>query len=182
MDRELVVRAQHGDRDAYEALARAAAPAMYRAAYRILRDADFAQDAVQQALVAIWRDLPRLREPEKFEAWSYRAVVRSASNVLRSERSSIRRLRVVLPDDAGGPDSTVSVADREALEQAFRRLTPEHRAIVVLRHYVGLSLEEAADALKLPPGTARSRLHYALRALRAAIEAGERTPSESRTA
>jgi RNA polymerase sigma-70 factor (ECF subfamily) len=174
---ELVLRAQGGDRDAYEALARSVAPELYRVAYRILRNVELAQDAVQHALVAIWRDLPQLRDADRFSAWTYRAVVRAAYNVIRSERGALSRFRVIATADVGGPDSTVSVAERHALEQAFRRLTPEHRAIVVLRHYVGLSIEEAADALGIPPGTARSRLHYAIRALRAALEADER-PSE----
>lgn len=180
MDRDLVEQARDGDREAYETLARAVAPRLYRAAYRMVRDAELAQDAVQVALVSIWRELPRLQDADKFEAWSYRIALRSAVNVLRSERGGVARLRVVMPEDVGGPDTTGPVQDREVLEQAFRRLTPEHRAIVVLRHYVGMTLEEVAEILEIPAGTARSRLHYALRAMRAALEADERPTATGR--
>ena len=180
MDRELVEHAQRGDRDAYDALARAVAPQLYRAAHRIVRDLDAAQDATQLALVAIWRELPRLRDPERFEAWSYRLVVRQCLMELRSRR---RRLTVV-PERAfdhdaerGEPsraDHSGAVSDRDELERAFRLLTEEQRAVVVLRHYIGLSLAEAAEVLGVPTGTAASRLHYATRALRAALDANDR--------
>jgi len=180
MDRELVEQAQRGDKDAYDALARAVAPRLYRAAHRIVRDLDSAQDATQQALVAMWRELPRLREPDRFDAWTYQLVVRYCLMELRSRR---RRLTVVRNlHDVGSsalnepsrPDESRSIADRDELERAFRLLTEEQRAIVVLRHYVGLSVDESAEVLGLPRGTAASRLHYATRALRAALEANDR--------
>ena len=180
MDRELVEQAQRGDRDAYDAIVRAVAPRLYRVAHRIVRDFDAAQDATQLGLVAIWRELPRLRDPDRFDAWAYQLVVRYCLMELRARR---RRLAVV-PDGGfdtleGSPepsmaDESRSVADRDELERAFRLLTGEQRAVVVLRHYVGLSVAESAEVLGVPAGTAASRLHYATRALRAALEANDR--------
>lgn len=173
-------QAQRGDRDAYDAIVRAMAPRLYRAAHRIVRDFDTAQDATQCGLVAIWRELPRLRDPDRFEAWAYRLVVRYCLMELRSRR---RRLAIV-PDDGFGVDGAESalshrddaddVVDRDELERAFRLLTAEQRAVVVLRHYVGMSVAESAEVLGIPTGTAASRLHYAIRALRAALEANHR--------
>ena len=180
MDRELVEQAQRGDQDAYDALARAVAPRMHRVAYRITRDLDTAQDATQQALVAMWREIPRLRDPDRFDAWTYQLVVRFCLMELRSQRrrlSVVRNVRVVGADDPLEPaqaDDSRTVADRDEIERAFRQLTEEQRAIVVLRHYVGLSVAEAGEALGIPAGTAASRLHYATRALRAALDANER--------
>jgi RNA polymerase sigma-70 factor (ECF subfamily) len=180
VDRALVEQAQRGDKDAYDALARAAAPRLYRVAHRIVRDVDAAQDATQLGLVAIWRELPRLRDPDKFDVWAYQLVVRYCLMELRSRR---RRLTVVpevrLEQRAGHPepsrsDDSRAIADRDELERAFRLLTEEQRAVVVLRHYVGLSVAESAEVLGVPTGTAASRLHYATRALRAALEANNR--------
>jgi RNA polymerase sigma-70 factor, ECF subfamily len=180
MDRELVEQAQRGDKDAYDALARAVAPRLYRVAQRMLRDVDLAHDATQQALVALWRELPRLRDADKFDAWTYQLVVRFSLMELRSRR---RRFSVVqdlhsvgstgLVEPSRNDDST-SIADRDELERAFRLLTEEQRAVVVLRHYLGLSVAEAAEVLGVPTGTAASRLHYATRALRAVLEANDR--------
>jgi RNA polymerase sigma-70 factor (ECF subfamily) len=179
----LVEQAQRGDQDAYDAIVRAMAPRLYRAAHRIVRDFDAAQDATQLGLVAIWRELPRLRDPDRFDAWAYRLVVRYCLMELRSRR---RRLAIV-PDDGfaadgddsasselGGADDAQAIADRDELERAFRLLTAEQRAVVVLRHYVGMSVAESAEVLGIPTGTAASRLHYATRALRAALEANDR--------
>lgn len=181
MDRELVEQAQRGDQDAYDALARAAAPRLYRVAQRITRDLDAAQDATQQALVALWREIPRLNDPDKFDAWSYQLVVRYCLMELRSRKRRLALVRELNVSDTPGrpvepsrPDDTRSIADRDELERAFRLLTEEQRAVVVLRHYVGLSVDETAEVLGVPRGTAASRLHYATRALRAALEANDR--------
>jgi RNA polymerase sigma-70 factor, ECF subfamily len=176
----LVEQAQRGDKDAYDAIVRAVAPRLYRTAHRIVRDFDSAQDATQLGLVAIWRELPRLRDLDRFEAWAYQLVVRYCLMELRSRR---RRLALVpeggfdvdgaAQEPARGDDAH-AVADRDELERAFRLLTAEQRAVVVLRHYVGMSVAESAEVLGVPTGTAASRLHYATRALRAALEANER--------
>lgn len=171
-------RAQHGDRDAYEALARAVSRRLYLVAHRILRDTDRADDAVQQALVAIWRELPNLRDPDRFESWTYRVVVR----ICLAETRRSRRLGVTvatLRDDhpASGNDGIADVALRDELDRAFRQLSPEHRAVIVLHHYVGLSLGEIAEVMGIPYGTVGSRLHHATRSMRASIEAGGRLPA-----
>lgn len=173
--RELVERAAKGDQQAFEALVRASSNRLFAIAWRILRDHHLAEDAVQQALVTIWDELPRLRDPDRFEAWTYRLIVRAAmAEARRGRRGALVRL---LPDDADAspaPDQYRPIADRDRIERGFRRLTPEQRAVLVLQHYAGLSLTEIADALGIPVGTAGSRIHYAARALRSAIEADER--------
>jgi RNA polymerase sigma-70 factor (ECF subfamily) len=171
----LVERAQQGDRDAYELLARGAARRLFLVASRILRDTDAAEDAVQQTLVAIWRDLPSLRDPDRFEAWTYRLVVRYC----RAEGRRNRRMGVTVVDLsetlAAARDEIGAVAMRDQLGRAFDALSHDHRAVVVLHHLVGLPLGEIAEILDIPYGTVGSRLHHAMRAMRASIEAAERT-------
>jgi len=188
VDLELIRRAQRGDTVAYEELARQVAPRLFRAAFRIARDADAAQDAMQQALIAMWRGLPSLRDIDAFEAWTWRLITNAATTELRRSHGragSIRLLR--LDDDAEEElrapiEPTRAVGERDELERAFARLTPEQRAVVVLRYYVGLSLDEIADALQIPYGTAASRMHYGMRALRAAIEAADAAAAEVHSA
>ena len=180
MDRRLVEEAQAGDRDAYEALARASASRLYMTAHRIVHDTDKADDAVQQTLVAIWRELPSLRDPDRFEAWTYRLVVRFCLD--QSRRARRRGIREI-PLDEMVPTGTDDYADsdlRDELARALRELSVEHRTVVVLRHYAGLPIAEIADILGVPSGTVGSRLHHATRALRAAISAGERSAIEGR--
>jgi RNA polymerase sigma-70 factor (ECF subfamily) len=177
VDRDLIVRAQGGDRDAYEALARASAARLYLTASRIVRDTDRADDAVQQTLVAIWRELPSLRDADRFEAWTYRLVVRFC--LLESRRARRTGVREIQLDEAT-PARADAYADsdlRDQLDRALAELTADHRAVVVLHHYAGLPLAEIADILGVPYGTVGSRLHHATRALRAAIAAGDRAPA-----
>ena len=182
MDRTLVERARDGDRESYELLANSLARSLFGVAHKILRDTDAAQDALQQALVAIWRDLPRLRDPDRFEAWTYRLVVRAS---LEEARKARRHAHVhdLESNEPSAPDSSAAFAARDELERAFEQLTPEHRAVVVLHHYLGMSLGEVAETLGVPYGTAGSRLHYAHRALRLTLTMPEpQTLSEGRTA
>ncbi len=175
LQREIVERAAKGDQGAFNVLARGASDRLYAVAYRILRDQYLAEDALQQTLIQVWNELPRLRDPDRFDAWSYRLVVRaSLAEARREKRAPAVQL---LPGDADrsvGPDEYRVVADRDQLERGFRQLTPEQRAILVLQHFAGQSLAEIADVLGIPVGTAGSRLHYATRALRAALEADSR--------
>jgi RNA polymerase sigma-70 factor (ECF subfamily) len=175
--RELVRRAARGDHEAFDALVRFASNRLYGIAYRILRDQHLAEDALQGALITIWNELPRLREPDRFDAWTYRLIVRAAmSEARRSGRGlGTASLRSDEAEPSRAPDEIRAVADRDALERGFRRITPEQRAVLVLQHYAGLSQAEIADVIGVPVGTAGSRLHYAARALRAAIEADSRT-------
>ena len=172
----LVEQAQGGDRDAFAALATRVVDRLYAVAYGILRDGERAQDAVQNALLKAWRQLPSLREPARFDAWINRLLVSACYDEARGRTSWNRSIQVIRYEPAQ-PDAAESLADRDQLERAFRRLSPEQRAVVVLHHYLGLELQEIASTLGIPVGTARSRLHYALRGLRAALEADSRKPA-----
>jgi RNA polymerase sigma-70 factor, ECF subfamily len=176
VDRALVVRAQDGDREAYEAVASAVARSLYLTAYRIVRDADAAHDATQQALVAIWRELPSLRDPDRFHAWAYRLVVRACLDQdRRARRAGVRH--VALDDMIPTRDDGIATADtRDQLERALRTLSIQHRTVVVLHHYAGLSLGEIAEILGVPYGTVGSRMHHAIRSLRAALLAADEPP------
>jgi RNA polymerase sigma-70 factor, ECF subfamily len=177
MDRDLVELAQRGDRDAFGILAKAHADRLFAVANRILRDFDRAEDAVQQTLVIAWQELPTLRDPDRFEAWSWRLLVRVCYVESRRARRLEAQIRALPVDGPPRADDTDWVAQRDELERGFRRLTPDQRAILVLHHYVGLGPAELAESLGIPAGTVRSRLHYAHRAMRAALEADERRPA-----
>jgi len=164
-----VERARRGDRDAYALLVHASVRRLYGAAHRILRDADQAEDATQQALVHMWRDLPKLRDPDRFEAWSYRLVVRASLEEARTSRRRSARVGRLFGPEPEAPEPGPAIEVREQLERAFLQLSPEHRAVVVLHHQVGLPLTEVAEILGVPYGTAGSRLHYAVRQLRQAL-------------
>jgi len=175
MDRELVERAQHGDREAFADLARAQADRLYGLAQRILRDADRAEDATQQTLEIAWRDLPRLRDPDRFGPWLNRILVHACYAESARARRWSTNVRILTVEPAAPEIDELTIADRDQLERGFRRLSPEQRALLALHHYLGLSMAEIADTLSIPAGTARSRLHYAHRAMRAALEADERS-------
>jgi RNA polymerase sigma-70 factor (ECF subfamily) len=172
---DLVERASRGDRDAFATLVRANVDRCFGLAYRILRDHHRAQDATQQALLGAWRDLPTLRDPERFEAWLHRLVVHACYVEARTERRSRARVLAIRPTDATPRDEMGAVADRELLDQAFRTLSPEHRSVVVLHHHHGYPLTEIASLLGIPVGTARSRLHYAIRHLRVELDSVNRS-------
>lgn len=176
MDRSLVERAQQGDREAFSSLALELSDRLFAVASRILRDFDAASDALQVTLVRMWKDLPGLRDPEVVEAWAYRVLVRACHDELRHRRRRAPELRAVAPDIPIA-DATIAIADRELLERAFRKLPVEQRAAVVLQYYRDLTLPQIAEVLDCPLGTVRSRLHYAKRSLRSAIEAEARAPT-----
>ena len=174
MDTDLVTRAQRGDEEAFASLAVAAGDRLHAVAHRILRDLDLAEDATQQALLAIWRDLPQLRDPARFDAWSYRLLLRACYAEGKKERRWAPNLRLLPTDEPVAADGFSSVLDRDELDSGFRRLPIDHRAVVVLHHYLDLPLDRVAEILGVPVGTAYSRLHYAMRGLRAALEADAR--------
>jgi RNA polymerase sigma-70 factor (ECF subfamily) len=174
MDTDLVSRAQAGDEGAFMSLAVAVGDRLHSVAHRILRDTDLAEDATQQALLAIWRDLPQLRDPARFDAWSYRLLVRACYAEGRKARVWSPNLRLLGTDEPMSTDAVHTVHDRDQLERGFRRLSVEHRAVVVLHHYLDLPLTDVAETLGVPEGTVRSRLHYAMRGLRAALDADAR--------
>ena len=177
METDLVVRAQRGDKAAYADLATGIADRHLAVARRILRDLDLAEDATQQALLSIWQDLPQLRDPARFEAWSYRLLLRACYAEGRKQRRWAPNLRLLPTDEPREADRFGSVVDRDQLETGFRRLSIDHRAVVVLHHYLDLPLDRVAEMLGIPIGTAHSRLHYAMRGLRAALDADAR-PTE----
>jgi RNA polymerase sigma-70 factor (ECF subfamily) len=175
MDRDLVEAARRGDRQAYADLIRVRGDRLFAIAQRILRDVDRTEDAVQEALVIAWRDLPGLRDPDRFDAWLHRLVVRSCIAEAVRERRLVANLRVLPLDLPATTDDYLSVGDRDQLERGFRRLDAQQRAILVLRHFAGYEPSEIAELLGIPAGTARSRLHHAHRAMRAALEADARS-------
>jgi RNA polymerase sigma-70 factor, ECF subfamily len=174
VDRDLVEAARSGDREAYADLIRVRGDRLYALAQRILRDVDRAEDALQDALVIAWRDLPGLRDPDRFDAWLHRLVVRACLAEATRERRLTANLRVLPMDVPNSTDDYLNVADRDQLERGFRRLSPQQRALLVLRHFEGREPTEIADILGIPVGTARSRLHHAHRAMRAALDADDR--------
>ncbi len=183
MRRDLVEAARSGDHEAFEALATSAADRLYAVARLILRATDLAEDAVQEALVRAWQQLPTLRDPDRFDAWLHRLLVNACADQGRQLRRWTQQVRPLLLDTAID-DDTGAVADREQLERGFSRLKLEQRTVVVLHYYSGFSAAEIARILGIPEGTARSRLHYATEAMRAALEADARQPAvaQNRTA
>ena len=174
MDTDLVVRAQRGDKASYALVAAEIADGFLAVARRILRDRDLAQDATQQALLTIWQDFPQLRDPARFEAWSYRVLVHACYAEARRERRWAPNLRVLPLDESSVDEGLRAVVDRDQLERGFRHLSLDHRSVVVLHHYLDKPLDEIARILEIPVGTAHSRLHHAMRALRAALDADAR--------
>lgn len=172
--RTLVERAREGDHDAFAVLLDAALARLDGAARLIVRDPDLARDAVQDACIRAWRDLPGLRDPERFDGWLHRLTVNACLDQLRRRRR--RPIEVdIAPIDVPAPrDPTGDLADRMALEAALARLSPGHRAVVVLHYLLGMPLPDVAASLGIPTGTAKSRLHYALAELRvAAVDADD---------
>jgi len=176
MQRDLVERARRGDHDAFAALAGAAISRLDSAAWLILRDAEQAKDAVQNTLVRAWRDLPTLRDPERFDAWLHQLLVHACLDEARRLRRHRLDVELTPMHSPALADMSSVIADREQLERGFARLTPELRAVLVLHHYLDLPLPAVATTLGIPIGTAKSRLHRALGQLRAALDADDRGP------
>jgi RNA polymerase sigma-70 factor (ECF subfamily) len=181
MDPVLVDRARQGDKEAFTSIVLALGGRLYSVAYGILRDSSRAEDAVQQALLSAWREIPRLRDDSRLEAWLLRMVVNASYTELRHTRRWQPGLHLVTDSETGPTtgDTQVRVAQRDELERAFRHLSGEHRAVLVMHHYLGLSISEIGDAIGLSPGTVRSRLHYARQHMRAVIEADARAATVS---
>ena len=179
MDEELVVLAQQGDRQAFESLTLAHYTRLYRVAKSILRERYMAEDATQEALLDIWRYIRRLRDPSRFNGWSYRLLVHAC--YAEAKRANPGRMDTgALPEDLPSPtDEYRSVLDRDQLERAFRQLSLDHRTVIVLRHLIGMTPEEVADVLSVPRQTIYSRLRRAEATLRAALEADARLPRTS---
>jgi RNA polymerase sigma-70 factor (ECF subfamily) len=182
MDHDLVERAQNGDQRAFETLNAANHPRLFRVAYGILRDRYLAEDATQQAFLDIWRTIRQLRDPSKFEAWSYRLLVRTCYVEARQRTRSVPDGAALSVDEAHPSDDYGSVIDRDQLDRGVRRLSVEHRTVIVLRCLLDMPIEQVAETLDVAPGTVGSRLSRALAALRAVLEADARpaTPTPVR--
>ena len=183
MQRSLVEQAGRGDEEAFASLAAASIDRLMAIAFRILRDVGRAEDAVQQALISAWRQLPNLRDPDRFDAWLRRLLVNACYAEARRERRWSSNIRALTLDDApASGDAASAVAFRDQFERIFRRLPPDQRAVFVYRHYLGYELAEIAAELEVPLGTVKSRLHYATHALRSAMDddrsTGSTKPSE----
>jgi RNA polymerase sigma-70 factor, ECF subfamily len=175
MDRDLVERARSGDQQAFADLVHQISDTLFGIARRILRDPGLAEDVLQTALVTIWRKLPHLRDSERFEAWAFRIVVHACYADAPRNRQWATTVRVLPLERADSADDFQAIADRDELERAFRGLPLDQRAVFVLHHHVGLPLVAVAETLGIPDGTARSRLHYATRALRVAFDQARAT-------
>ena len=176
MDRQLVIKAQAGDRAAFAELVVAVSGRLHAIAYRMLRDRSLAEDASQQALLQAWTQLPKLRDPERFDAWCYRLLVNVCHAEWRKRKRALGDPTTPLPAvEPRAPDEIAPVADRDLLERGFAKLPMNHRIVVVLRYYADLPVPEIARTLGIREGTVKSPLYHALRGLRAAVVADART-------
>ena len=173
MDTRLVERARDGDRDAFQALAETVVDRLYSTAILIVHDSALAEDASQEALIRAWRGLPRLRDSSRFDAWLNRILLNACLDSVKSRRGGAN-LSAAQGAIADGLTFEVDYDRRDEVSRALARLRPAERAVLVLRYFVGLSTPQLAEALAVPLGTAKSRLHNALRAMRAAVEADRR--------
>ena len=179
VDEELVLRAQGGDRDAFEHIVNVSFDRSHGVAMRLLRDSQLAEDAVQQAMVSIWRDLPRLRDPARYDAWSYKLLVRACYAEYKHAPHWMPAIEEGSPTEPRAGDPYGAVVDRDQLERGFRRLSMDHRAVIVLHHYLDLPVDEVGRILGIPAGTVKSRLHRALAEMRAALEADTRPADDT---
>ena len=171
MDAELVVRAQRGDAAAFALVAEGIASRSLAVARRILRDPDLAEDATQRALLDVWLGLPQLRDVDRFDSWSSRVLLRACYTEGRRHRSWALNLSRLPGDEPPKDRDVASIVDRDQLERGLRRLSGDQRSVVHLRYFLDLPVDRVAEVLGIPAGTVRSRLHHAIRALRAALDA-----------
>jgi RNA polymerase sigma-70 factor (ECF subfamily) len=176
MDEHLVERAQRGDLEAFSRLTASRTGRLHSVARLILRDEDAAADAVQDVLVRAWVDIRGLRDPDRFDAWLHRMLVRVCIRAASRGRSrQVREIRAVVDAAVTAPDAQRDLAARDELERGLRRLPADQRAALVVRYYLDLPLAECAEVLGIPLGTVQSRVNRALQAMRATLEADERS-------
>jgi RNA polymerase sigma-70 factor (ECF subfamily) len=176
VDTDLVRSAMRGDERAFTEIVNSIADRFLGVAHRILRDATLAEDAVQHALLSVWRDLSDLRDPARFEGWAYRLLIRACYMEARQRRRWYPTTIVRSIAEPTAPDLIGGIIERERLERGFERLSLDHRSVLVLTYYMDLPSERVAEALDVPVGTVYSRLHRAQQALRGALEADGRVP------
>jgi RNA polymerase sigma-70 factor (ECF subfamily) len=176
-----VERARKGDHDAFTTLLDVRLARLDAAARLILRDPELARDAVQEASIRAWRDLPGLRDPDRFDGWLHRLVVNACLDLVRRRRRRVIEVELTPLISPVAGDATASLADRQLLDDALARLDPGHRAVVALHYLLGMPLPEVAATLRIPLGTAKSRLHYALAAMRQSVMGEADRPREAVT-
>ena len=180
MTSEDVAAAMRGDHDAFAALVGAASSRLYALALLILRDPDRAEDATQDAFVRAWRELPRLRDVDRFDAWMRRLVVNACYDEGRRIK---RRAEVTLfslgerpvVDISPARDMSTTLADSDRIERAFRKLPLDQRTVLILQHYFDLSHAEIAETVGIPVATVKSRVRYGIAAMRAALDSEDRS-------
>ena len=177
MRRDLVQRAMDGDHEAFSELVRLSIDRLYAIARLTLHDEEQAKDATQEALVAAWRDLSALRDPDRFDAWLRRLLVHACYRQARKDRARQRMELHVERVECGTPDASRELADRDELERSLARLAPQQRALLVMHYYLGLPMQETADTLGWPLGTVKSRLYRTTNDLRATLDAEARNGS-----
>jgi RNA polymerase sigma-70 factor (ECF subfamily) len=176
----LVERASQGDHEAFGLLVDARLARLDTAARLILRDADLARDAVQEATLRAWRNLRGLRDPSRFDAWLHRLTVNACLDIARHRRSRVIEIELTPLHDAPVQDASSQVTDAIYVERMLAALDPAQRAVIVLHYYLDLSLPETAATLGIPVGTAKSRLNRALDAMRIKVADDELTVSSTR--
>jgi RNA polymerase sigma-70 factor (ECF subfamily) len=169
----LVERASRGDHEAFGMLISERLARLDTAARLILRDAELARDAVQEATLRAWRNLRGLRDPGRFDAWLHRLTVNACLDLARQRRSRVIEIELTPLHDQRVPDATALVTDADYVARMLAAIDPAQRAVVVLHYYLDLSLPETAAALGIPLGTAKSRLNRALEAMRISIVADD---------
>jgi RNA polymerase sigma-70 factor (ECF subfamily) len=175
--RRLIERAQRGDHDAFAGLVDHAIARLDRAARLILRDPELARDAVQEAFIRAWRDLPGLRDLDRYDAWLHRLTVNACLDLVRKRQRRPAEVELQGIDAPASLDVAGAIADRDLLDAALLRLDPEHRAVVVLHYFLGMPLPDVAASLAIPHGTAKSRLHYSLARMRAGVDEPAPSPA-----
>ena len=184
MSSEDVARAMNGDHDAFAAIVGPAAGRLYALATLILRDSDRAADATQEAFVRAWRELPRLRDVDRFDAWLRRLVVNACYDDRRrvNRRGEVGLLKLgdhSVVDISPLRDMSAAVAQTDRIERAFRQLPLDQRTVLVLQHYFDLSHAEIAETVGIPLGTVKSRMRYGIAAMRAALESDDRASAKT---
>ena len=177
-DPGLVRRAQAGDPAAFARLIAARQHALYRTAWAILREDEDARDGLQEACVSAWRELPRLRDPDRFDAWLSRIVVNRCRTMLRSRRRvTVRQIAIDPAGERladGRPAEADAIAESDAIQRAFRRLPADQRALIALYYVEARSVGQVAEILGVPAGTVKWRLSRARSALASALAREDR--------
>jgi RNA polymerase sigma factor (sigma-70 family) len=174
VETDLVIRARSGDHGAFTEIVASIGRRFHGVACAILRDPSLAEDAAQAAMINVWRDLPRLRDPGRFDAWAYRILLNACFGESRRARWRGVELTVDPPPTTTAPDDLHTVLDRDQLERGFARLSVDQRAVLVAHYFMDLPSDEAAAVLDIPVGTYKSRLHRATEAMRAVLDADAR--------